>query len=125
MCFLGLLDLSLSLWLSAHSLEHLSGDILAHTLAVNMGDDGGDDVLDILADGVLVAGDVPANNNGLGGAVGLGVASLANDNGLSDDLADGDNMVDKGGSICKSMSKEELSVGVSIGRGGGEGGGGQ
>ena len=98
---------------------------LSLPLAVNMGDDGGDDVLDILADGVLVAGDVPANNNGLGGAVGLGVASLANDNGLSDDLADGDNMVDKGGSICKSMSKEELRVGVSVGRGGGEGGGGQ
>ena len=173
MRFLGLLDLSLSLGLSADGLEHLSGDILAHLLgdtlghiggdilkdggaggavlgghlgggvgnvggsdeelgvglslplAVDMGDDGGDDVLDLLADGVLVAGDVPANNNGLGGAVGLGVASLSDDNGLGDDLADGDNVVDQGGGVGQTVSKKELRVGVSFSRRGGEGGGGQ
>ena len=94
-------------------------------LAVDMGDDSGDDVLDVSAGGLLVAGDVPANNNGLGGAVGLGVASLSDDNGLGDDLADGDNVVDEGGGVGQTVSKKELRVGVSFSRRGGEGGGGQ
>ena len=174
MRFLGLLDgLGLSGGLSAHGLQHLGGDILAHALgdtlghvggdvlkdggaghavlgghlgggvgnvgggneelgvglslplAVDVGDDSGDDVLDVSACGLLVAGDVPANNNGLGGAVGLGVASLSDDNGLGDNLADGDNVVDEGGGVGQTVSKKELRVGVSVGRGGGEGGGGQ
>ena len=175
MRFLGLLDGlgGLLSGLSAHGLQHLGGDILAHALgdtlghvggdvledggaghavlgghlgggvgqvggakeelgvglslplAVDVGDDGGDDVLDVSASGLLVAGDVPADNNGLGGAVGLGVASLSDDNGLRDDLADGDNVVDVGGGVGQTVSKKELRVGVSVGRGGSEGGGGQ
>ena len=174
MRFLGLLDgLGLSGGLSAHGLQHLGGDILAHALgdtlghvgghvlkdggaghavlgghlgggvghvgggneelgvglslplAVDVGDDSGDDVLNVSACGLLVAGDVPANNNGLGGAVGLGVASLSDDNGLGDDLADGDNVVDEGGGVGQTVSKKELRVGVSFSRRGGEGGGGQ
>ena len=94
-------------------------------LAVDMGDDSGDDVLDVSAGGLLVAGDVPANNNGLGGAVGLGVASLANGDGLSDNLADGGSICNNVVGIWEPVSEEELRVGVSISRGGGEGGGGQ
>merc|ERR1719402_1851887 len=56
---------------------------------------GGDDVLDVSAGGLLVAGDVPADHDGLGGAVGLGVAPLADGDGLGDDLADGDHVVDE------------------------------
>merc|ERR1711944_347759 len=59
-------------------------------LAVD-GVDGGDDVLDVSAGGVLVSGDLLADNNGLGGAVGLGVASLSDGDGLRDNLAKGDN----------------------------------
>ena len=98
---------------------------LSLPLAVNMGDDGGDDVLDVSAGGLLVAGDVPANNNGLGGAVGLGVAPLADGDGLGDDLADGDHVVDEGGGVGEPVSKEELGVGVGVGSGGREGSGGQ
>ena len=86
---------------------------------------GGDDVLDVSAGGLLVAGDVPANNNGLGGAVGLGVASLADGDGLSDNLADGGSICNNVVGIWEPVSEEELRVGVSISRGGGEGGGGQ
>merc|ERR1712038_845811 len=84
----------------------------------------GDDMLDVSACGLLVSGDVPADNNGLGGAVRLGMASLADHDGLSDDLAEGD-VVDEGGSVGKPVSKEELRVGVSFGRGGSEGSSGQ
>ena len=84
----------------------------------------GDDMLDVSACGLLVSGDVPANNNGLGGAVRLGMASLADHDGLGDDLAEGD-VVDEGGSVGKPVSKEELRVGVSFGRGGSEGSSGQ
>ena len=100
---------------------------LSLPLAVDVGDDSGDDVLDVSAGGLLDAGDVPADNNGLGGAVGLGVASLANNNGLSDNLADGggNDMSISEVSISEPVSKKELRVGVSFSRGGGEGGGGQ
>ena len=100
---------------------------LSLPLAVNVGDDSGDGVLDVSAGGLLDAGDVPADNNGLGGAVGLGVASLANNNGLSDNLADGggNDMSISEVSISEPVSKKELRVGVSFSRGGGEGGGGQ
>ena len=96
-------------------------------LAVDVGDDSGDDVLDVSAGGLLDAGDVPADNNGLGGAVGLGVASLANNNGLSDNLADGggNDVSISEVSISEPVSKKELRVGVSFGRGGSEGSGGQ
>merc|ERR1711934_698035 len=85
----------------------------------------GDNMLDVSACGLLVSGDVPANNNGLGGAVRLGMASLADNDGLDNDLADGDDVVDEGGSVGKPVSKEELRVGVSFGRGGSEGSSGQ
>merc|ERR1712088_819383 len=68
----------------------------------------GDNMLDVSACGLLMSGDVPANNNG-----------------LDNDLADGDDVVDEGGSVGKPVSKEELRVGVSFGRGGSEGSGGQ
>merc|ERR1711982_154654 len=87
--------------------------------------DGGDDVLDVSAGGVLVSGDVPADNNGLGGAVGLGVASLSDGDSLRDDLAEGDNRGNDVMGIGEPVSKKELRVGISFGRGGGEGGGGQ
>ena len=86
---------------------------------------GGDDVLDVSAGGLLVAGDVPADDDGLGGAVGLGVAPLADGDGLGDDLADGDHVVDEGGGVGEPVSKEELGVGVGVGSGGREGSGGQ
>ena len=85
----------------------------------------GDNMLDVSACGLLVSGDVPANNNGLGGAVRLSMASLADNDGLDNDLADGDDVVDEGGSVGKPVSKEELRVGVSFGRGGSEGSSGQ
>ena len=84
----------------------------------------GDDMLDVSACGLLVSGDVLADNNGLSGAVGLSMASLADHNGLGDDFAEGD-VVDEGGSVGKPVSKEELRVGVSFGRGGSEGSSGQ
>ena len=84
----------------------------------------GDNMLDVSACGLLVSGDVLADNNGFGGAVRLSMASLADNDGLGDDLAEGD-MVDEGGSVGKPVSKEELRVGVSFGRGGSEGSGGQ
>ena len=84
----------------------------------------GDNMLDVSACGLLVSGDVPANNNGLGGAVRLSMASLADNDGLGDDFAEGD-VVDEGGSVGKPVSKEELRVGISIGRGGSEGSSGQ
>jgi len=86
---------------------------------------GGDDVLDVSAGGLLVAGDVPADDDGLGGAVGLGVAPLADGDGLGDDLADGDHVVDEGGGVGEPVSEEELGVGVGVGSGGREGSGGQ
>ena len=86
---------------------------------------GGDDVLDVSAGGLLVAGDVPAHHDGLGGAVGLGVAPLADGDGLGDDLADGDHVVDEGGGVGEPVSKKELGVGVGVGSGGREGSGGQ
>ena len=94
-------------------------------LAVDGVVDSGDDVLDVSAGGVLVSGDVPADNNGLGGAVGLGVASLSDGDGLRDNLAKGDNWGNDVMGIGEPVSKEELRVGISFGRGGGEGGGGQ
>ena len=84
----------------------------------------GDHMLDVSACGLLVSGDVLADNNGFGGAVRLSMASLADNDGLGDDLAEGD-VVDEGGSVGKPVSKEELRVGVSFGRGGSEGSGGQ
>ena len=84
----------------------------------------GDNMLDVSACGLLVSGDVLADNNGFGGAVRLSMASLADNDGLGDDLAEGD-VVDEGGSVGKPVSKEELRVGVSFGRGGSEGSGGQ
>ena len=90
----------------------------------DVGDDG-DDVLDVSAGGLLVAGDVPADDHGLGGAVGLGVAPLADGDGLGDDLADGDHVVDEGGGVGEPVSKKELGVGVGVGSGGREGSGGQ
>merc|ERR1719516_420761 len=100
------------------------GISLSLPLAVD-GVDGGDDVLDVSAGGILVSGDLLADNNGLGGAVGLGVASLSNGDGLGDGLAEGDNRGNDVMGIGEPVSEEELRVGVSIGRGGGEGGGGQ
>merc|ERR1719230_2215478 len=85
----------------------------------------GNNVLDVSAGGLLVAGDVPADHDGLGGAVGLGVAPLADGDGLGDDLADGDHVVDEGGGVGEPVSKEELGVGVGVGSGGREGSGGQ
>ena len=84
----------------------------------------GDNMLDVSACGLLVSGDVLADNNGFGGAVRLSMASLADNDGLGDDLAEGD-VVDEGGSVGKPVSKEELRVGVSFGRGGSEGSSGQ
>merc|ERR1719221_2078723 len=90
--FLGLLNsLGLSSGLSANGLENLGGDV----------------VLDVSAGGLLVAGDVPADDDGLGGAVGLGVAPLADGDGLGDDLADGDHVVDEGGGVGEPVSKKE------------------
>merc|ERR1719450_382697 len=153
MRFLGLLDSLLSSSLTADGLEHLSGDILAHALGDTAGHvggevldvggtdkelgislslllavdgvDGGDDVLDVSAGRILVSGDLLADNNGLGGAVGLGVASLSDGDGLRDNLAEGDNWGNDVMGIGEPVSKEELRVGISFGRGGGEGGGGQ
>merc|ERR1711944_325268 len=149
--FLSLLNsLGLSSGLSANGLEDLGGDVLAHALGDTLGhvgghilDDGssgdtvlgghlgggmgdvGGGVLDVSAGGLLVAGDVPADDDGLGGAVGLGVAPLADGDGLGDDLADGDHVVDEGGGVGEPVSKEELGVGVGVGSGGREGRGGQ
>merc|ERR1712126_669792 len=136
MRFLGLLDSLLSSSLTADG--HLGGGVgkvggtnkelgigLGLPLAVDGVVDSGDDVLDVSAGGVLVSGDLLADNNGLGGAVGLGVASLSDGDGLRDDLAEGDNWGNDVMGIGEPVSKEELRVGISFGRGGGEGGGGQ
>merc|ERR1719516_668351 len=130
MRFLGLLDGLLSSSLSAHGLENLSSDILAHALGDTLGHVGGD-VLDDGSSGDTVlgghlgggVGDVGGSNKELG--VGLGVASLSNGDGLGDGLAEGDNRGNDVIGIGEPVSEEELRVGVSIGRGGGKGGGGQ
>merc|ERR1712080_376190 len=136
MRFLGLLESLLSSSLTADGLEHLSGDILAHALGDTLGHvgggvgkvggtnkelgiglglplavdgvvDSGDDVLDVSAGGVLVSGDLLADNNGLGGAVGLGVASLSDGDSLRDNLAKGDNWGNDVMGIGEPVSQEE------------------
>ena len=89
-----------------------------------------DDGLDVRADRRLVAGHGLANNHVGGGAVGLGVALLANNNFLMDNLTDGRSN-DVGGvakvSVAETVvsAQQELGVGLSLSGGGGEGGRGQ
>ena len=96
--------------------------------------DGGDNVgHNILADGLLKAGHVLADNNVSGGACGRnGGALLANHNGLECCSTDWDNNVghNKGSGVAKvsetvMSAQQELGVGLSLGGGGGEGGRGQ
>jgi len=91
---------------------------VAEVVAIAVVVAGRDGVLHILTDGVLVSGDGAADDHGLGGAVGLGVAALSDHHGLGHDLAEGHHgVVDQRSVVVAQVAVER--VGLGRGKGGG------
>ena len=107
--------------------EEVLGVGLGLPLAVGVVAGVRDDLV-VGAHGVLVSGHLLANNNILGGAVGLNVALLADHHGLGDGLADGhgDVVVGEGHVVgIAEPAEQQLGVGLRLGGGGGQGRGGE